>query len=106
MDADRLNDYIGELIAYLLLSGTLMGVGFCIKRFDIRIKLLKNFNALLWKIPVILSLWFLYIHEMILLTILLEVLTCYLIFIVMIVYTGVLIFFVIRFLRFMNWAED
>lgn len=101
-----MNGYIGDLIAYLVLSGALMGAGFCIKRFAIKLKMLKNFNELLWKIPVLLSLWFLYIHEMILLTILLELLSCYLIFLVMIAYTVVLVLFVIKFLRYMNWAGD
>ena len=98
--------YIGDLFAYLFLSAALMGAGFCIKRLAIKVKILKDFNVLLWKIPVLLSLWFLYIHEMILLTILLELLACYLIFLVMIAYTVMLILFIIKFLRFMNWAED
>ena len=106
MDAAGLNEYIVDLFAYLLLSCALMGVGLIVKRCAIDLKVLKNFKALLWKIPVLLSIWFLYIHEMVLLNILLELLACYRIVVIMIVYTGVLILLIIKFLRFIGWSDD
>jgi hypothetical protein len=106
MDAAGLNEYIVGLFAYLLLSSALMGAGLFVKRSAIDLRVLKNFKALLWKIPVLLSIWFLYIHEMMLLNILLELLACYLIVVIMIVYTGILILLVIKFLRFIGWTDE
>jgi hypothetical protein len=106
MGAGGLNEYIVGLFAYLLLSCVLMGAGLIVKRCAIDLKVLKNFKALLWKIPVLLSLWFLYIHEMMLLNILLELLACYQIVVIMTAYTVVLILLVIKFLRFIGWSDD
>ena len=101
-----LNGYMVGLFVYLLLSCALMGVGLIVKRCATDLKVLKNFKTLLWKIPVLLSLWFLYIHEMMLLNILLDLIACYQIIVIMIVYTGVLILLVIKLLRFIGWTDD
>ncbi len=58
MDAAGLKGCIVGLFVYLLLSCVLMGIGLIVKRSTINLKVLKNFKALLWKIPVLLSLWF------------------------------------------------
>lgn len=66
----------------------------------------KEFALLLWKIPALLSLWFLYIQEMYLLIVLIEYMECALIFIVMFAYTGAITSIAVMYLRGIGWFDE
>ena|GEM_PF-2540176 len=105
MMATTLNPLRGVIIN-MLLALILMAAAFLIKRSNITMGMRKELALLLWKIPALLSLWFLYIQAMYLLIVLLEIMGCALIFLVMIAYTGALTCIAVKYLRGIGWFDE